>query len=135
MGRVQLIAVILTTLLLGSCDFALGLDILNATDAPITVKVAGDSKSVVPGLSFHGRFPEPGTFSIASSRCVRVYPVPDLDTSPWRFLIGRSIKLRAMPSGILLGYPPTPDVEQKDNPLRAMSGSETQLRPIRQVCR
>jgi hypothetical protein len=121
-------------MVLGSCDWALGLDILNATDAPITVKVGTDSKSVEPGLSFHGRYPDPGTFSIVAGSCVRVYPVPNLDKSPWRFLIGRSIKLRAMPSGILLGYPPTPDVELKGNPLRAMSGSEVQLRPDHETC-
>ena len=127
--------IVFATVLLGSCDFALGLDILNATDAPITVKVGDDSQSVVPGLSFHGRFPEGGTFSVSAGNCVRVYPVPNLDTAPWKFLIGRSVKLRAMPSGILLAYPPTPDVEIRGNPLRAVSDSEVVLRPIRQMCR
>ena len=127
-------AMVLATALLGSCDFALGFDILNATNGPITVKVQGDSQSVKPGLSFHGRFPDPGTFSVKTGNCVRVYAVPNLDTAPWKFLLGDSIKLRAMPSGVLLSYPPTPDVELKGNPLRAMSDSEVALRPIRQAC-
>lgn len=125
---------VFATVLLSSCDFALGFDILNATDAAITVKVGDDSQSVEPGLSFHGRFPNGGTFSVSAAHCVRVYPVPNLDATPWKFLIGKSVKLRAMPSGFLLAYPPTPDVELRGNPLRAMSGSEVVLRPIRQTC-
>jgi hypothetical protein len=113
----------------------LGLDILNATNAPIIVKVGTDTKVVEPGLSFRGRFLGVGTFSITGGNCVRTYPFPNLDTRPWRFLIGKSIKFRALPSGILLAYPPTPDVELENNPLRAMTGSEVKLRPIRQTCR
>jgi hypothetical protein len=127
--------VVFASVLLGSCDFALGFDILNATDAAITVKVGDDSQSVEPGLSFHGRFPDAGTFSVSAANCVRVYPVPNLDTAPWKYLIGKSVKLRAMPSGILLAYPPTPDVELRGNPLRAVSGSEVVLRPDREACR
>jgi hypothetical protein len=135
MGRANLCAIVFATWLLGSCDFALGFDILNATDAAVTVKVRGDNQSVEPGLSYQGRFPEGGTFSVSAANCVRVYPVPDLDAAPWKYLIGKSVKLRAMPSGILLAYPPTPDVRLKGNPLRKMDGSEVQLRPIRQTCR
>jgi hypothetical protein len=135
MGRANLCLVAFATLLLGSCDFALGFDILNATDAEITVKVGDDSQSVEPGLSFQGRFPEAGTFSVSAANCVRVYPVPNLGTAPWKYLIGDSVKLRAMPSGILLAYPPTPDVRVRGNPLRKMDGSEVQLRPVRQSCR
>ena len=135
MRRANLCVIVFATWLLSSCDFALGLDILNATDGPITVKVGGDSQSVEAGLSYHGRFPEGGTFSVSAANCVRVYPVPSLDAAPWQYLIGDSIKLRAMPSGVLLAYPPTPDVRLKGNPLRKMDGSEVQLKPVRQTCR
>lgn len=125
----------IATVLLTSCDFGLGLDILNATNEPITVAVGTTRQSVQPGLSFHGRFPEKSTFSISSGNCVRVYAVPNLDAPPWKFLIGNSVKLRAMPTDVLLAYPPTPDVALLDNPLRASSGTEAQLRPVRQTCR
>jgi hypothetical protein len=135
MRRANFGAVALATMLVGSCDFALGFEVLNATDTAITVNVGGDSQSVEPGLSFHGRFPGAGTFSVSAANCIRVYPVPNLETPPWKYLIGKSVKLRAMPSGMLLAYPPTPDVEVKGNPLRAESGSEVVLRPIREACR
>ena len=102
----------------------------------MVVTVGKSSESVEPGLSYQGKFPSDGehTFLIATRACVRSYPVPDLERPPWKFLIGKSVKLRAMPSGVLLAYPPTPDVRVRDNPLRATSDAAAQLTPVSTKC-
>jgi hypothetical protein len=119
-----------------ACNTYLRLDILNATDGDIVVVVGSDEKRVAPGLSFSARYPALGsTITVRARGCSRDYATPDLDQSPWKYLIGRSVMLRAAPSGTLIAYPPTPDVELKDNPLRAMREGAVVLHPVRTSCR
>lgn len=118
-----------------ACSSYLRLDITNATDASITVAIEGKAEVIKPGLSHSFRFP--GTTSLISVRsggCARSYSPPNLDDAPWKFLIGKSVKFRAMPSGLLQAFPPTPDVELENNPLRAMRDGAVVLRPNHTTC-
>lgn len=118
------------------CDAYLRLEILNATEEGFNVVVEGRDARVAPGLSYSGRYPSGGsTITIRTTKCSRDYTTPELDQSPWKYLIGRSVKLRAVSSGDLIAYPPTPDVEIKGNPLRAMQDGAVILHPLRATCR
>lgn len=118
------------------CNSFLRLDILNSTDDDIVVVVEGSEKRVEPGLSYSGTYPANGeTIIIRTKGCSRDYIAPDLDQSPWKYLIGHSVKFRAVSTGMLIAYPPTPDVELKGNPLRAMRDGSLVLHPVRASCR
>ncbi|MET3713719.1 hypothetical protein ABIC65_004454 [Sphingomonas trueperi] len=102
----------------------------------MNVVVEGRDARVEPGLSYSGQYPASGsTITIRMAKCSRDYVTPNLDQSPWKYLIGRSVKLRAASSGELIAYPPTPDVEIKGNPLRAMQDGAVILHPVRSACR
>jgi hypothetical protein len=119
-----------------ACNEYLRLEILNATDDHIVVVVGSDEKRVEPGVSYSARYPVGrSTITVRTLRCSRDYATPNLDQSPWKYLIGRSVKFRAVQSGLLIAYPPTPDVELKGNPLRAMRDGTLMLRPVRTFCR
>lgn len=118
------------------CSQYLHLDILNATDAKITVAVDGQSSAIDPGRVYSIKYPEgASSIVIKSLSCTRVYDAPDLDKEPWKYLIGDSVKFRAMPSGAVEAYPPTPDVELTGNPLRAMTMGQLTLQLERSSCR
>jgi hypothetical protein len=120
---------------ISACGTYLRLDILNATDNEIVVVVGDDEQRVEPGLSYSGRYPANGTtISVRTPGCSRDYATPNLDQPPWKYLIGRSVKLRAASTGALIAYPPTPDVEVKGNPLRNMRDGTLALNPVRTSC-
>ena len=138
MKVIGVVAILIGAGILGSCSLRLGLDILNATDGDISVTVGNQRQSIEPGLWFRGKWPREGegkTVRVDSGACFRLYSLPDLGQTPWRFLFGESAKFRLMPSGILQGYPPTPDVEQRGNPERAMTEDKARIRPIQSTCR
>jgi hypothetical protein len=111
------------------------LEIFNATDKKIVVSAGNTSEEVAPGLSYAGPYPDQGTtIAVHAAGCVRTYDTPNVGQPPWSYLIGKSIKLRAAPSGLLVAYPPTPDVEIRDNPLRAMQDGALALRPMTTSC-
>ncbi len=117
------------------CSTFLRLDILNATNSEIVVVVGDDEQRVAPGLSYSGRYPANGsTILVRTLGCSRDYTTPNLDQSPWKYLIGRSLKLRAASTGVLIAYPPTPDVELKGNPLRSMRDGTIVLHSMRKSC-
>jgi hypothetical protein len=120
---------------ISGCTTFLRLDILNATDGDIVVVLGADEQRVEPGLSYSGRYPAKGsTIVVRTAGCSRDYTAPNLDQSPWKYLIGRSVKLRAASTGVLTAYPPTPDVELKGNPLRSMRDGTVELHPVRTSC-
>jgi hypothetical protein len=134
--RLRLTLALVALTLVSGCNQYLRLEILNATDAEIIVVINDESSSIRPGLSYSAKFPGSGSpIAIKSHACTRIYEIPKLDEKPWKFLIGDALKLRAMTSGALEAYPPTPDVELLDNPLRAMAPGQVALQPKSASCK
>lgn len=129
---------VLSAFFLASCDFRLGLDIMNAGNTSVEMMVGSQSERVAPGLSFRGIFPAPedhADIRISDGPCSYRYALPDLDREPWQSLIGDSFKLRWFSDGRLVAYPPTPDVRIVDNPQRASSDEDRTVRPTNAICR
>jgi hypothetical protein len=124
--------------LVQGCRLSLGLDIMNAGKEAVQVTLGSKTEKVVPGLSFHGIFPAPQDSKevvVTSASCQYKYALPDLNSEPWKSLIGKSIKFRWFDDGRMVAYPPTPDVEIRDNPQRASEDATLSIQPIKASCR
>lgn len=130
-----LITALLLTALTG-CLPRLGLDIMNAGSTEIRVESEAAAQDVAPGMSFHAVYPPPdrNRLYVSSQTCRHEYALPDLHTAPWKYLIGKSVKFRWFDDGLLVAYPPTPDVRIAGNPERASSEDRRTIEPIRTTC-